>query len=130
MTKTIILIVLTIFISCETAEADEPFWDELARYFQRIDTVTVASGDARNVNAVTHIIDPWPHYVGNRRIPANGQRMVSAIRRYRNPTRPGFAPAPTLVPVIMPQVTGVGAGAGGGGAAGGASGGGSEGGNY
>ncbi len=48
----------------------------------------MTAGDARDVNAVTHIIDPWPRYVRNRRIPGDGQRMVRAIERYKNGGRP------------------------------------------
>lgn len=88
MLKAVGLVALSILVACGSAQADEPFWDELARYFQRIDTVTVASGDAKDVNAVTHIIDPWPRYAGNRRIPVNGQRMVNAIKRYRTLPKP------------------------------------------
>lgn len=94
---------------------DDPFWDDWARYAERIDTLSVASGDARNVNAVTHIINPWPLYARDRRIPANAQRMVGAIDRYQNPKRLG-AKAPTLAPVILPGLMG----AGGGGESGGA----------
>ena len=52
-------------------------WDQdpAAQYFERKDTIVSGAGDARDVNAATHIIDPWPRYVGNRRIPANGDRM-------------------------------------------------------
>ena len=55
-------------------------WDQdpAALYFERKDTIVSGAGDARDVNAATHIIDPWPRYVGNRRIPANGDRMVVA----------------------------------------------------
>ena len=44
-------------------------WDQdpAAQYFERKDTIVSGAGDARNVNAATHIIDPWPRYVGNRR---------------------------------------------------------------
>ncbi|ACK51618.1 conserved hypothetical protein [Methylocella silvestris BL2] len=89
------------------AMQDDPFWDEFGHYFQRIDRASVVSGDARDVNAVTHIIDPWPRYVGNRRIPANGQRMVGAIDRYQNPKLLG-AKAPTLSPIIVQSLTGSG----------------------
>ena len=60
-------------------------WDQdpAAQYFERKDTIVSGAGDARNVNAATHIIDPWPRYVGNRRIPANGERMTRAVERYR-----------------------------------------------
>jgi hypothetical protein len=84
---------------------DDPFWDEWGRYFQRIQTGSVVSGDAREVNAVTQIIDPWPLYARNRRIPANGQRMVGAIDRYQNPKKLG-AKAPTLAPIITQSLTG------------------------
>jgi hypothetical protein len=90
---------------------DDPFWDEWGRYFQRIDTNSVVSGDAREVNAVTQIIDPWPPYARDRRIPANGQRMVGAIDRYQNVKRAGQA-APTLAPVITQSLTGGGGGGG------------------
>ena len=57
-------------------------WDQdpAAQYFERKDTIVSGAGDARNVNAATHIIDPWPRYVGNRRIPANGERMTRGGR--------------------------------------------------
>ena len=43
-------------------------------------------------NATTHTIDPWPPGVTNRRIPANGERMVHAIERYRKgPQAPASA---------------------------------------
>ena len=60
-------------------------WDQdpAAQYFQRKDTIVSGAGDARDVNAATHIIDPWPRYVGNRQIPANGDRMARAVERYR-----------------------------------------------
>ena len=94
------------FASCGYAGVqDDPFWDEFGRYFQRIDTASVVSGDAREVNAVTQIIDPWPPYARNRRIPANGQRMVGAIDRYQNPKKLG-AKAPTLAPIITQSLTG------------------------
>lgn len=57
--------------------------DELARYVQRSDKVTLSAGDAKNVNATTHVLDPWPPGVNDRRIPASGDRMVRAIERYR-----------------------------------------------
>jgi hypothetical protein len=60
-------------------------WDQdpAAQYFERKDTIVSGAGDARDVNAATHIIDPWPRYVGNRQIPANGDRMARAVKRYR-----------------------------------------------
>jgi hypothetical protein len=61
-----------------------------AEYVHRSDTVTLSAGNAKEVNAATHVIDPWPRQVGDRRIPADGGRMVNAIERYRSrqATRP------------------------------------------
>jgi len=56
-----------------------------AQYVHRSDTVTLSAGNAKDVNAVVHVIDPWPPYVGNRRIPGNGERMVGAVNRYQRP---------------------------------------------
>ena len=53
------------------------------QYFQRSDTITTGAGNAKEVNAAIHVIDPWPRYSGNRRIHANGARMTGAIQRYR-----------------------------------------------
>ena len=75
-------------------------WDQdpVAIYFQRSDTITSGAGDAKAVNAATHVIDPWPRYVGNRRIPANGDRMSRAVERYRQGSyRP---PAPPISPLL------------------------------
>lgn len=92
-------------------------WDQdpFAMYIQRSDTITLGAGDAKNVNAATHVIDPWPRYVGNRHIPANGERMVGAVERYRDVSKLPRAPRP-IVPLYDRQL-GVGAGGGGGGGA-------------
>lgn len=104
------LVALMTLTACGAARAgDYPFLDELTQYAQRIDTLSVASGDAKDVNAVTQIIDPWPRYARDRRIPANGQRMVGAINRYQNPRLLG-AQAPTLAPIITQSTTGGGGG--------------------
>lgn len=56
-----------------------------APYVNRSDTVTLSAGNAKDVNAATHVIDPWPPYVGDRRIRGDGERMVGAVQRYRRP---------------------------------------------
>lgn len=71
-------------------------YDELARYDERKDTITPSAGDAKEVAARTHMETPWPVYVGDRRIPANGERMTKAIERYRVPPPPPAAPAVTI----------------------------------
>src|SRR3954454_21459743 len=62
--------------------------DEMDRYFQRSDTLTMSAGDAKQVNAVTHTINPWPRNVGDRRIAYEAQRVGPAVNRYGTTTRP------------------------------------------
>jgi hypothetical protein len=94
-------------------------WDQypFAMYFQRSDSITLWEGDAKAVNSATHVIDPWPRYVGNRRIPVNGDRLSRAVERYRQGSY--RQPAPPISPYM-----GYGAGGGGGGFGGGGFGGG------
>jgi len=82
-------------------------WDQdpAAQYFERKDTIVSGAGDARDVNAATHIIDPWPPYVGNRQIPANGDRMSRVIERYRT-DRPWATPCP-ITPTFDIQFAGI-----------------------
>jgi hypothetical protein len=56
-----------------------------AEYLRRTDTIVPDAGDAMRVNAATHVVDPWPRYVGDRRIPADGERMVTAVQRTHRP---------------------------------------------
>jgi hypothetical protein len=58
-----------------------------AEYLHRSDTITLSAGNAKNVNAMTHIIDPWPRHAANRRIPGNGERMAHAMERYTSGQR-------------------------------------------
>ena len=58
-------------------------YDEAERYVQRKDTVTLSAGDAKEVNARTHMNDAWPRYVSNRNIPMQGTRGVRAMECYR-----------------------------------------------
>jgi hypothetical protein len=82
-------------------------WDQdpAAQYLERKDTIVSGAGDARDVNAATHIIDPWPPYVGNRRIPADGERMAGAVERYRRNT-PWLTPCP-ITPIFDIQFQGI-----------------------
>jgi hypothetical protein len=54
-----------------------------SEYLQRTDTVTLGAGNAKDVNAAIHVIDPWPRHVGNVRIRGDGDRMVGAVQRYK-----------------------------------------------
>jgi uncharacterized phage-associated protein len=69
-------------------------WDQdpVDQYLHRSDKITLSAGNAKQVNAATHVIDPWPRYVGNRRIPGNGERMAGAAERYRDVIKIPLAP--------------------------------------
>ncbi|WP_407113982.1 hypothetical protein [Bradyrhizobium sp. LMG 9283] len=62
--------------------------DEVDRYFQRSDTITMSAGNAKEVNAVTHAIHPWPRNVGDRRIAYDARRVGAAVTRYGNTKQP------------------------------------------
>ena len=83
MTCTVLLAVFTLG-SCNGLAGN----DEMDRYFQRSDTITLSAGDAVQANAVTQIIHPWPHYVGDRRIVVSAAKTGGAIGRYRSGTQP------------------------------------------
>ena len=103
-------------LACSTAMA----WDQdpFAMYIQRSDTITFGAGDAKAVNSATHVIDPWPRYVGNRHISFNGERMSDAVQRYRDVSKLPQAPRP-ISPATGDGISyGAGAGAGSGAPAG------------
>jgi hypothetical protein len=52
-------------------------------YFDRRDTVALASGDAVAVDRVTQTIDPWSAASANRNIPYDGNKAATAAERYR-----------------------------------------------
>jgi hypothetical protein len=53
-------------------------------YFDRRETVALGADDHIATNRVAQMIDPWPPYVGKRQIAFDGQKMQSAVERYRN----------------------------------------------
>lgn len=84
-------------------------------YYARRDTLALSAGDSVAANAVEQMYDPWPRNSGNTNIAFNGQKMQTAIERYRNgkvtppvdPTtldilQPGSAAAAT-VNISQPQ---------------------------
>ena len=83
MTCTVLLAIFTLG-SCNGLAGN----DEMDRYFQRSDQITLSAGDAKQVNAVTHTINPWPRYVGDRRIASDARRVGAAVTRYSTTTRP------------------------------------------
>ena len=52
-------------------------------YLDRRDAIGLSAGDAIAANAIEQMRDPWPPNSGNTNIAFNGQRMQSAIERYR-----------------------------------------------
>jgi hypothetical protein len=117
------IIAFVILIGGSLAGSAALAWDQdpFAMYFQRSDSITLWEGDAKDVNAATHVIDPWPPYVGNRRIPVNGDRLSGAIKRYRCGSYQ--QPAPPISPYSAGGLGGGGTGAGVGGGFGGGGGG-------
>src|SRR5262249_18642454 len=118
------IIAFALLVGGSLASSAASAWDQdpFQMYFQRSDKITLWEGDAKAVNAATHVIDPWPRYVGNRRIPVNGDRLSRAVERYRQGSY--RQPAPPISPY------GVGFGAGGGYGGGGFGGGGFGGGGF
>ena len=62
---------------CSAQVIDNPF----SEYFQRDIRITPDGGNANDVNAAIHTIDPWPRYARHTRIPGNGQESVDAVQR-------------------------------------------------
>jgi hypothetical protein len=59
-------------------------------YFDRRDTIVLGGGDAVAADQVMQMNDPWPPESRNPMLAADGQRMQSAVERYRtnNVTQP------------------------------------------
>ena len=75
-------------------------------YLDRRDTVSFGAGDAVAANRVTHMVDPWPAYAGNRNIAFDGERMQGAAERYRTNTVTPLTTTKTssaqFAPVVAP----------------------------
>lgn len=100
-----------------TAQVYNPV-DSVQEYTQRSDKVTLSAGNAEAVNTRIQEIDPWPRYVGDKQITANGERMVGAVERYRDVSKIKQTPSP--LPTVSTQSTNASGGGGGGGGGGGA----------
>jgi hypothetical protein len=81
----------------QTTSRYDPGVDYVQEYAQRSEKITLSAGNAKEANAQIHTIDPWPRYVGDKRIPASGQRMAGAVERYRDVTKQGQGPKPLVV---------------------------------
>jgi hypothetical protein len=52
-------------------------------YFDRRETIALGADDHIAADQVVQMIDPWPRDVGRRQIAFDGQKMQSAVERYR-----------------------------------------------
>jgi hypothetical protein len=52
-------------------------------YFDRRETVALGAEDHLDSNRVAQMVDPWPRNVERRDIAFDGQKMQSAVERYR-----------------------------------------------
>jgi len=62
--------------------------DEMDRYFQRSDTITMSAGNAKEVNIAAQTIHPWPKGVNDRRIVVQAAKTNGAMTRYRAGNQP------------------------------------------
>ena len=62
--------------------------DQFSRYSQRTDAITLDGGNAKEVNAVTHMYHPWPPGVYDRQVVTDSPRLQRALDRYRKDQRP------------------------------------------
>ena len=74
-----------------------------SEYLDRRDTIALGAGDAVATDEMTQMVDPWPRVAAERNIGFNGERMESAVQRYKtNRTYPpsnsgtstSYAPTP------------------------------------
>lgn len=59
-------------------------WVDPNGYLDRRETISLHAGDAVAANKVTQMYDPWPAYSSDYNIAFNGQRMQTAVERYRH----------------------------------------------
>ncbi len=103
------LVFLAILTVSGTAWAGDGIFDEFFGYYmQRTEGVTAGAGNAQAANSAIHTADPWPPGAGNRRIPASGERMSRAIRRYQDVTKLREAAPPPVPDGIGTSGIGVG----------------------
>jgi len=54
-----------------------------SEYLDRRETVALSGGNATATDQVTQMVDPWPRASANRNIAFNGEKIESAVVRYR-----------------------------------------------
>jgi hypothetical protein len=94
MSKTRFLLACLGAVGLAGCSGAPPFDDPFAPYAQRTQTITLSAGNAKEANAAIHVIDPWPRYVYDTRIPGDGHRMAEAVERYEDVGKLKQAPKP------------------------------------
>ena len=77
---TVVLALVTLLGGC-SVHSD---WVDPNGYLDRRDTISLHAGDAVASNKVTQMYDPWPPHSADNNIVFNGQRMQTAVERYRH----------------------------------------------
>ena len=54
-----------------------------SEYLDRRDSISLGGGDSVATNKVTQMVDPWPRASADRNIAFNGEKMETAVERYR-----------------------------------------------
>ncbi len=54
-----------------------------SEYLDRRDTISLAGGNSIATDKVTQMVDPWPRDSANKNIAFNGEKMQTAVERYR-----------------------------------------------
>jgi hypothetical protein len=54
-----------------------------SQYLDHRETISLGGGDSVATNKVTQMVDPWPRESADRNIAYNGEKMQSAVERYR-----------------------------------------------
>lgn len=54
-----------------------------SEYTDRRDSISLDAGNAVTANIDTQMVDPWPAVSGDKNIAFNGEKMQSAVQRYR-----------------------------------------------
>ena len=65
------------------AGCSEIYYDRRDIYFDRRDSIALGAGDAIAANEIAQMVDPRPPLSANTNIAANGDKMQSAVERYR-----------------------------------------------
>jgi hypothetical protein len=72
-------------------------------YMDRRDPIHLSAGDGIAANVAMQTNDPWPAHSGNTNLAFNGQKMQTAVERYR--TNTPWVPATPIIVTTQPTAT-------------------------